>query len=84
MRKYNNQQLMFATPQQASEWLKKKVIIVSDTGKVIEGRVIYIDGNAIPLNCPIPDEERIPCGLKLDNEEHIALVHIASMEVEEE
>ena len=74
---------MFATPQQASEWINKKVKIVSDTGKVIEGRVIYIDRNAIPLNCPIPDEERTPCGLKLDNEEHIALGHIDSMEVEE-
>lgn len=74
---------MFATPQQALEWVNKRVKIVSDTGKVIEGRVIYIDRNANPLNCPIPDEERIPCGLKLDNEEHIALGHIESMEVEE-
>lgn len=74
---------MFASPQQASEWLNKKVKIVSDMGNVIEGRVMYIDRNAIPLNCPIPDEERTPCGLKLDNEEHIALGHIESLEVEE-
>lgn len=83
MRKYSNSQLMDATPQQASEWVNKNVRIVSDTGKVIEGMVIHIDREARPLNCPIPEEDHKPCGLKIDNGESIALGHIVSMEVEE-